>query len=69
LHSGSSEHPVDYEVEHIRDGGSSSARAVFARQNGTVLVAAQMSFCPMKVVVRIMWTTNNFTESPDTSKS
>jgi acyl-CoA thioesterase II len=41
--------PVDYEIEYLRNGASSSTRAVRARQENNILVGAQMSFCPMKV--------------------
>jgi acyl-CoA thioesterase II len=41
--------PVDYKVEHLRDGANFSARKIVGEQNGKMLFAAQMSFCPMKV--------------------
>lgn len=38
------EHPVEYGVERIRDGGSTSSRRVIARQEGAEVFSAMVSF-------------------------
>lgn len=45
LSSGTHEHPLDYEVDTIRDGGSFSIRETTIVQNGRRLARVSASFC------------------------
>ncbi|WP_231611759.1 acyl-CoA thioesterase II [Rhodococcus sp. CX] len=44
IHPGRSDHPVDYRVERVRDGGSFTTRLVRAVQNDRTLMLATVSF-------------------------
>lgn len=45
LSSGSHEHPLRYDVDPVRDGGSFSIRETTVRQNGRDLAKVSTSFC------------------------
>jgi acyl-CoA thioesterase-2 len=44
LRPGSSDHPIDYHVERVRDGGSFTTRSVEAIQDGKLILVATASF-------------------------
>lgn len=44
LRPGESTHPIEYEVEQVRDGRSFSSRSTHATQNGAVLLRMETSF-------------------------
>lgn len=44
LRPGDPRHPVNYDVERVRDGGSFSTRRITARQNGSDIFTAMASF-------------------------